>query len=728
MSLLHGQKPFLETNAWQKSHLNSLRYNTSQVGSALPLIFGTTRQQVNLIALGDYRGVSGKKGTNGPLPLTGTRNVGKGGTSSKFSGRGKKSGDYTVDVDFALCQGPVDILDKNKVWASAGTAFFNGIGLNKYTGEDGQDADPVFVGLGEPDNYSGTCHVTGTPLNLGPSPVLPNLSVEVTGFEVGTAGSGYPLDAGPANIIKRFLTDERWGAGWPLANLDPNFLASEGSNTYGDYCQAAQLAMSVSLQSQTEAASYISEVARLTNTAIVWSGTYLKFIPYGDLQLSNNGATWLPNLTPVYSFTDDDFLPWSPRIDSFDPPVGEEDPVVVTRSNPHDAANWTSIEYTDRFNHYNKTILPEFDQSAIDRYGLRTEPMIQGSCFCEATPAATSARLILQRQLFQRNTYRFQVGWQYSRLEPMDIVLLTDAKAGLHLQAARVTAIKENANGDLEVTADEIVTVEGDEVPPPSSKNVIYVNVLGSTLFGPLDGVVNGPKGMFSIDLYPEPSELHEDQVIAGIFRHYLITPFYEPMAFGVSYSYLDGSIAVRWGGQSRPNAVFANTDPDVIIVDGRWHQILLSWDMSSFDAQLVVDGKLVPLTINPYDPNTPFDVAYAVNDAGYPSYWEVFSGSNYVPNQARYYGAAQDLYFNTVDNLDLTVPANVKKFWNRGHAKKLGNHGELPTGSPPAIFLHYDGTSALSTWEINLGYGGNASHWFLPYDHFFGNPYGVVW
>lgn len=453
MSLLGGgKKPFLETNAWQHSNLNSLRYNTSQAGSVIPIIYGTTRQQINLIGFGDFRGPGGKKGKNGPLPIEG-QHAGKGGGGGKKGG--KKNADFSIDVDFAICQGPVDIGDTNKVWASPGIAFFQSVGLNLYTGEDGQAADPVFEGLGQIVGYSGTCHVTGTPMDLGSSPVIPNLSFEVTGFEVGTCGPGFPHDANPASAIQDFLTNLRYGAGWPSENLDPD-IATPGSNNYGDYCQAGLFAISPALQAQTDAATWVSELARLTNTAIVWSGSTLKFIPYGDIALAGNGASWTPNLTPLYSFTDDDFLPWNPHIDAHDPQLGEDDPVLVTRSNPADATNWMSIEYLDRENSYNKMVIPQFDQASIDLYGIRTESAIQGGCFCDKLPASVSLRLLLQRALYVRNTYKFQVGWQYALLEPMDIVLLTDPRCGLFEQPVRITAIEENDNGDLTIDAEEI--------------------------------------------------------------------------------------------------------------------------------------------------------------------------------------------------------------------------------------------------------------------------------
>ena len=62
----------------------------------------------------------------------------------------------------------------------------------------------------------------------------------------------------------------------------------------------------------------------------------------------------------------------------------------------------------------------------------------------------------MQRKAYVRNTYRFKLGWRYALLEPMDIVLLTDATLGLAGKAVRLTAIEEDDNGELTVTAEEI--------------------------------------------------------------------------------------------------------------------------------------------------------------------------------------------------------------------------------------------------------------------------------
>ncbi len=690
-----GQKSFLETNAWQHSNLNSLRYNTSQAGSVIPIIYGTTRQQINLIALGDFRGPSGKKGKNGPLPLAGQHAGKGGGGGGKKGAGGKKSAEFSVDVDFAICQGPVDIGNTNKVWASAGVAFFQSVGLNLYTGADGQAADPVFEALGNVAGYSGTCHVTGTPMDLGSSPVLPNLSFEVTGILTGTAGSGFPGDANPANVVEDFLTNPRYGAGFPSVNLDPD-IASLGANNYSDYCTAALFAISPALQGQTEAATWVSELARLTNTAIVWSGSLLKFIPYGDIELSGQGVTWTPNLIPLYSLTDNDFLPWNPHIDAHDPQLGEDDPVIITRANPADATNWMSIEYLDRENSYNKTVIPQFDQAAIDQYGIRTEPAIQGSCFCDKLPAEISLRLLLQRALYVRNTYRFQVGWQYALLEPMDIVLLTDARCGLFEQPVRITGIEENENGDLVVDAEEIKVDTSLPLPPVVSLGTVYFNVnwLAQT---PIADPTPSPLGMVSVWIFPD-QDVGELPIIST----------WPDTNLGISLNTTTGVIGARFS-DGAGNFWEGVSVGGIVSADGDWHHFICSWDTTNVPASpitVLYDGDEVAITETDSG-GVSFDLSYSDD-------FLLFLAVGGLIGFRGFVGGLEDYWFVKGQALDITdagVLANFRTVSNR--AVNLGVNGELPTGSPPSFFFHSVQDTyfhALSEFGTNMGTGGTGA------------------
>lgn len=466
--LFRTRQPFLQNNSWQNQALNALHYNTSQQGSVLPLIYGTTRQQVNLINFANYIGPNGKKGKSGSIPITGTSNTGKGGGASKGKGSKKSGGDYSIDVDFAICQGPVgNNSGNNLVFSSTGVEPFASSGLNFYDGSDGQAPDSTFLSFGFPVGYSGSCHITGTPMDLGQSPVIPNLSFEITGFETGTNTGGYTTDANPGNIITDFLTNLRYGVGFSITNLD-DLIAGSGL-TYGDYCQAAQLLVSISLDGHQTALEWIDPLAKMTNTAMIFSDGLLKFIPYGDLALNSNGATWTPNLVPVYSLTDEHFLPWHPHKDGGELRPGEDDPILLTVTNAADVANWLSIEYTDRTNYYNSTIITVYDQSLVDEFGLRIGDSLQGRMFCNPTSAQISAQLYLQRSIYFRDKpYKFNAGWQFALLEPMDIVLLTGRFGDNYLNETpvRILSIEENDNGDLTFEAEEVQV--GQNAPPPA--------------------------------------------------------------------------------------------------------------------------------------------------------------------------------------------------------------------------------------------------------------------
>ena len=426
--------------------MNGLTWS-SQAGSPVFLCYGTQRVAINLLEYWNFV-------AQGPAPSSSPGGKGLGSSGGKKGANQQ----YSVDVAFGICQGPASFTGalygdagQNRVWANGGIAFGLGAaGLNGYAGSDGQAPDPVFLSsdTNQPViGYSGTCYVTGTPLNLGSSSAIPDISFEITGIAAGSAGPTFPDDARPDQIVADLLTNARYGAGFPAGNLDTGGALAD----WGNYCQAAQLAMSLLLDKQQPAARWLEEVAELTVSAVLWSGTLLKVIPYGDAQLTANGASWTPDLTWQYSLGDADFLPWSEPGGS-----GASDPVLLTRSDPSQATNWLSVEYMDAGNSYNPQIIAVFDQGTIDLYGLRTEPSVQAHEFTNPTSATVSAQLMLQRKLYVRNTYKFRLGWKYALLEPMDIVLISDATLGLDAAPVRITEIEEDENGELTVSAEEI--------------------------------------------------------------------------------------------------------------------------------------------------------------------------------------------------------------------------------------------------------------------------------
>jgi len=198
-----------------------------------------------------------------------------------------------------VCQGPIAGI--GTVWWDKNVGTLSSLPAAVYLGSDGQAADPYWqprhavTALG----YSGTATVVANDFAMGNTATLPNFSFEVEGLLSLSGTNGF--DANPAAIVSDFLTNPRYGAGFPVANLGDLSL-------YSAYCRALGLVLSPMLDTQQEAQQHLGEIVKLTNSAIVWSGGLLKIIPYGDQPLTGNGAAYAPNPTPLYSLGEDDFI------------------------------------------------------------------------------------------------------------------------------------------------------------------------------------------------------------------------------------------------------------------------------------------------------------------------------------------------------------------------------------------------------------------------------------
>jgi hypothetical protein len=412
------------SNAKQQKAVGSLQFQTSQHGGVIPLVYGTTRVSPNLIDYDDFKAIPSNR-----------QGAGKGGGGGKGGGQQYK---YSASVIMGLCQGPITGI--GTVWWDKNVGMLSSLPAAIYLGNDGQAADPYWQTYHSAKvlGYSGTAVIVGNNFAMGNTATLPNFSFEVQGLLSLSGTNG--LDANPAAMVADFLTNPRYGAGFPAANLGDLSL-------YSAYCQALGLLLSPALDTQQEAQQCLADVAKLTNSAIVWSGGLLKIIPYGDQPITGNGAAYTPDTTPIYSLSDDDFIvqessvgtgsgvmPGGAALRTGSGPITggfSDDPVQVLRSTPADANNSIQLECLDRSNNYNTSVVEAFDQASIDLYGVRRDSSMKARAIVDPVYVGPLvAQLLLQRAQLFRNTYQFKLGWKYCLLEPMDLVQITDFQVG----------------------------------------------------------------------------------------------------------------------------------------------------------------------------------------------------------------------------------------------------------------------------------------------------------
>lgn len=304
--------------------------------------------------------------------------------------------------------------------------------------------------------YSGLTYVCAQDYDLGGSAQVENHMFEVQGNLAYALGSNV-TDVDPSLVLLDMLANGRYGANFDSSRLD-------GMQAWSDYCVASGLLMSPALTEQMTAAELVEQLGKLTNTAPVWSAGKLKMIPYGDSAEAGLGRTYTPNTTPVYDLTDDHFIP-SPG----------EPPVQIERKSPADAKNHFRVQYRNRANGYNIDVAEAKDQADIDAHGLRSEGILKADWITDGAVARLVAQLLLQRSLYIRATYKFKLPANFSLLEPMDLVTLTDEGMGLDRYPVRITATdEENDDGDLTVAAEDFPAGVASATMYPSEINAGY--------------------------------------------------------------------------------------------------------------------------------------------------------------------------------------------------------------------------------------------------------------
>jgi hypothetical protein len=226
------------------------------------------------------------------------------------------------------------------------------------------------------------------------------------------------------------------------------------------YCQAVGLFASDVLTAARAANDYLKEMLTACNGEFVWSSGMLSIVPYGDTGVSGNGATYVPPTAPLFALTDDDFMKNEGTSSVGVSSYTSDDPVICVRTPQSSAYNDIKVEYLDRTNSYNPTIVEAMDDSSVNVVGLRPADTKSWHFFALQGAALMSAQLQLGRQSV-RNLYAFTLDQRYIVLDPMDIVAISDAALGLDEQWVRVKEVTENSDGSLTFVAEEYLQGTG---------------------------------------------------------------------------------------------------------------------------------------------------------------------------------------------------------------------------------------------------------------------------
>lgn len=406
MSFFRG--PNIVTRA---NKISTFTVNTAEYGTAVPEIYGTTRIGGNIIYYDDFTAHEHKE----------THRAGKGG--------GKQTNityTYSVATIIGLCEG--QIAGIGRIWKDKEVYNYPSeeVGLSLF---DGASTQPPwsYVAQHHPDKslpYNGLAYMAGV-IDLGDSAAMPTYNFEVKGKLLST-GDG--VDVNPADYI-RALLDRVGLSDVTIENLDE----------YRKYCKEADLLISTPADADESAVrDIVKEITGLTNAHIFWSNDRYKIVITED----RPAGSWTPDKTVQYDLTADDFIPQS-------------DGALVTyqRKDSADIYNRFPVEFSNRVNSYEKESVAYQFSEDIANHGLRQANTINARYVYTKARAVKVAEMAARKNRYGRNQYTFTLDWAFCRIEPGDLVRISDKYSGIDKQVVRVTAVTEDDSGMLTVTA-----------------------------------------------------------------------------------------------------------------------------------------------------------------------------------------------------------------------------------------------------------------------------------
>lgn len=411
MGLFKGAK---FTSRSQK--IDAFQSTVCEFGTPVPLLYGTCKVSPNLMCYQDFE--TKEKRT------------------TQKSGKSKSTTItylYYVYAELALGEGVISGIDK--VWigekAYDGLNALNanssneGAGLSLNKGDNNQPT--TYMTTKHPDiatGYDNLAYLYGRIFLGEDSASMPSYAVEVRGTLIADN-----TDANPAYVIKDILSKIGLGL----------YVDEASFADYAKYCVNADLLISTpndAFKQQDKAQAVIANLLELTNTYMFWSVDRFKFAVRDDVQR----AEWSPNKQIMYDLTADDFIPQSGA------------PVTVKRKDSTEIYNYITVNFLNRANNYEEESVSYQDIESIKKYGVRSVTY-DAKWYHTKERALKYAQMKTRIALTECNQYTFRLPWKYCRLEPGDLLRITDEAIGIAGQIVMVSEVTEGKDGILNITA-----------------------------------------------------------------------------------------------------------------------------------------------------------------------------------------------------------------------------------------------------------------------------------
>jgi len=392
--------------------ISNFSVNTAEYGAPVMEILGTTRISGNVIYYDDFTAHEHAE----------TVETGKGGGSTNTN----ITYTYSVAIIIGLCEGPINGI--GRVWKNKDLLYYpdDQLQLTLFRGTANQQPWAYVVGK-HPEKamaYENLAYMAGV-VDLGDSAGLPSYNFEVKGKLLST-GDG--IDVNPLDYIQ-----------YVLSKVGQGGVEIKGAANFQSFCDNADLLISTPADASgtEEAQKIVNEIAELCGAYIFASNDTYKIVPLADRPIGG----WTPDKTIRYDLTTDDFQPQNGSC------------VVWSRKDTSEQYNRWTVEFLNRASGYEKESVTYEDVTDIAERGVKQAPTINARYIYTKDRAVKIAEAAARRSKVGRNQYTFKLDWAFCRLEPGDLVRITDEASGISNQPVMITRVQEDEKGLLTFTA-----------------------------------------------------------------------------------------------------------------------------------------------------------------------------------------------------------------------------------------------------------------------------------
>ena len=225
-------------------------------------------------------------------------------------------------------------------------------------------------------------------------------------------------------------------------------------------CRAFGLWGSLAMTSQAAGSDWLKTLFAAADAAPIYLGNKLYSIPYSEVSAAGNGALYTsPTASgPVANLiAGSGQSPYGDFIEGGEPEIETVDRI--------DLPNVLQLQIICRENNYNQLSVTQSESASLSLYGMRKADPVVMNCVQDALVARMLLGIMVRRQQYGGDTWKFTLSPRWMLLSPMDLVTLTDGLTSVFGVPVRITSMEEQ--DDLSMVCEAEPFIYGMCAPTP---------------------------------------------------------------------------------------------------------------------------------------------------------------------------------------------------------------------------------------------------------------------